>query len=288
MMWLVLSLIAAISSATADAMTKKHFSGLTAYEMGSVRLAYTLPWLGIAMLLIPWPSLDRLFFLAIACGLPLELLAFWCYMKAIKVSPLSLTLPFLAFTPICMILTGWIVLGETVTLPGIIGIILIVIGSYCLNLSQAATGIWGPIKAVAKEPGSRLMLLVAFIYSITSTIGKLGVIHSSPSFFGITYFMSLSMLMFGGLPLVPGAKMSRILTKPSVGLLIGAIYAIMIFSHMLAISMVQAAYMISIKRMSLLFGVLYGAFLFKEEKIAERMTGAFIMVCGVLIIGFFG
>jgi uncharacterized membrane protein len=82
--------------------------------------------------------------------------------------------------------------------------------------------------------------------------------------------------------------MSRIATKPSVGLLIGAIYAIMIFSHMLAISMVQAAYMISIKRMSLLFGVLYGAFLFKEDKIAERMTGAFIMVCGVLIIGFFG
>jgi drug/metabolite transporter (DMT)-like permease len=150
------------------------------------------------------------------------------------------------------------------------------------------TGIWGPIKAVVKEKGSRMMLLVAFIYSITSTIGKLGVLHSSPSFFGITYFTCLSLLMLGALPLVPGAKVGRIASKPSAGLLLGTIYAIMIFSHMLAISMVQAAYMISIKRVSLLFGVLYGAFLFREEKIVERLGGAVIMVCGVLIIGFFG
>jgi len=287
-MWIMLSLMAAFSSATADALTKKHFSDLTAYEMGAFRLFYTLPWLGIAIFFIPWPPIDRVFFLAIACGLPLEIVAIWFYMKAIKISPLSLTLPFLAFTPIFMIITGWIMLGEKITLPGIIGIVLIVIGSYSLNLSQVKTGIWGPIKAVVKEKGSRMMLLVAFIYSITSTIGKLGVLHSSPSFFGITYFTCLSLLMLGALPLVPGAKVGRIASKPSAGLLLGTIYAIMIFSHMLAISMVQAAYMISIKRVSLLFGVLYGAFLFREEKIAERLGGAIIMVCGVLIIGFFG
>ena len=287
-MWIMLSLTAAFSSATADALTKKHFSDLTAYEMGAFRLIYTLPWLGISMLFIPWPPIDRGFFLAIACGLPLEIVAIWCYMKAIKISPLSLTLPFLAFTPIFMIITGWIMLGEKISLPGLIGIVLIVIGSYSLNLSQVKTGIWGPIKAVVKEKGSRLMLIVAFIYSITSTIGKLGVIHSSPSFFGITYFTCLSLLMLGALPLVPGAKVGRIASKPSAGLVLGIIYAIMIFSHMLAISMVQAAYMISIKRVSLLFGVLYGAFLFREEKIAERLGGAVIMVFGVLIIGFFG
>lgn len=55
-----------------------------------------------------------------------------------------------------------------------------------------------------------------------------------------------------------------------------------------AISHMQAAYMLSIKRCSLVFGVLLDAFLFKEEKIRERLTGVTIMMCGVLVIGLWG
>jgi uncharacterized membrane protein len=71
-------------------------------------------------------------------------------------------------------------------------------------------------------------------------------------------------------------------------MILGIIVAVSIFSHMLAISMTNVAYMISLKRTSLLFGVIYGAVLFKEEKIAERLTGAAIMITGVFLIGWFG
>lgn len=286
--WLFLSLSAAFFSATADAVTKKSFSSLSAYEMGTVRYAYTLPWLAISFLFIPVPALDRSFFLSMACGLPLELLAVLCYMQAIKRSPLSLTLPFLAFTPMFLILTGWVVLGETVTWTGALGIFLIVTGSYCLNLSKTKDSLLGPVRAVLKEQGSMLMLLTAFLYSLTSVIGKAGVLHSSPWFFGITYNTGLSLLMLSTFRFFPGARAGHLVSKPLAGVLLGGTYAAMIFSHFLAISLVQAAYMISIKRMSLLFGVLYGALIFREEKLTERLTGAIIMAIGVLIIGFFG
>ena len=70
--------------------------------------------------------------------------------------------------------------------------------------------------------------------------------------------------------------------------MVGAFMAMMVISHMLAISLVEAAYMIAVKRTSLLFGVLYGAWLFREKKITERLAGALIMVTGVLVIGWFG
>jgi len=288
MLWFPLSLVAAFSLATADALTKKYFGKQSPYEMGLIRLTYTLPWLVIALFIIPWPQLDRIFFLCLACGLPLEALAFYCYMSAIKRSPLSLTLPFLAFTPIFIILTGWLILGETMTSTGIAGIVLIVIGSYFLNFSHIKSGIFSPFKAIFKEPGSRLMLLVSFIYSLTSTIGKKAILHSSPSFFGVSYFILFTLLMLSFLPVIPNARKKALVQKPIPGLILGATMALMIFSHMLAISMVQAAYMISIKRTSLIFGVLYGAWLFKEEKITERLTGAIIMILGVLLIGWFG
>ena len=257
--------------------------------MGLARLGYALPWLLAALFFIPWVIPDRTFWSCIAIGLPLEALAFYCYMKALKVSPLSLTVPFLAFTPGFIILTGWIILGEEISPGGFWGIILIMVGAYFLNLSKTRYGLLDPLMAIFREPGSRLMLLVSFIYAFTSTIGKLAIIHSNPYIFGITYNVALAILLTLFLPAAaiaePGKKLLR---RPLIGLILGALVATTIFSHMLAISMTNVAYMISLKRTSILFGVLYGALWFKEEKIKERLTGAIIMIIGVFLIGWFG
>jgi len=287
MSWFLLSLLAAVSLATADALTKKYFSNLTPYEMGLIRLGYALPWLVVSLFFITRPTVDRTYFLCLIVGLPLECIAFYCYMKAIKVSPLSLSLPFLAFTPIFVILTGWILLDETISPMGGVGIVLIVIGSYCINLGHIREGIMAPFMGIFKEPGSRLMLFVSLIYSITATLGKLGIIHSDPYFFGISYFILFTLLMYSFFPVTRESRPSNLLQKPLAGMVLGAVMSCMIISHMLAISKIQAAYMLSLKRTSLLFGVLYGAWLFKEERIGERFGGAVIMITGVFFIGWF-
>jgi drug/metabolite transporter (DMT)-like permease len=291
--WFFLSLLAALSLATSDALTKRFFGNLPPLMMGIIRLGYALPWLLAALFFIPWIIPDTTFWSCIAIGLPLEELAFYCYMKAIKVSPLSLTVPFLAFTPGVIILTGWIILSEEISPGGFCGIILIIVGAYFLNLSKTNYGILAPVMAIFREPGSRLMLLVSFIYAFTSTIGKLAIIHSNPYFFGILYNTALAVLLTLFLPaFLPAAAIAEparnLMSKLLIGLILGALVATTVFSHMLAISMTNVAYMISLKRTSLLFGVLYGALWFKEEKIAERLTGAIIMITGVFLIGLFG
>jgi len=257
--------------------------------MGLARLGYAAPWLLSALFFIPWVVPDTTFWFAFAVALPLEALAFYCYMKALKASPLSLALPFLAFTPAFIILTGWIILDEKVSPGGLSGIMLIIAGAYLLNLSKTRDSLLEPVKAIFKEPGSRLMLLVSFIYALTSPLGKVAIIHSNPYFFGILYNVSLLILMIFLLPTAANTAPARsLISIPLIGLLLGTTVATTIFSHMLAISMTNVAYMISLKRTSLLFGVLYGAILFKEEKIAERLTGAVIMIAGVLLIGCWG
>ena len=289
MSWFFLSLLAAFALATSDALTKKSFSDQSPYMMGLIRLGYTLPWMLTSLLFIPLVIPDTTFWLCMLTGLPLEALAFYCYMKALKVSPLSLTVPFLAFTPGFIILTGWIILGEKISTGGLWGIMLIMAGAYSLNLSHTKYGLLGPLTAIFKEPGSRLMLMVSFIYAFTSTIGKLAIIHSNPYFFGIVYNVALTAVMVFFLPAAVNAgSRKNLLKKPLVGLILGAIVAVEIFSHMLAISLTNVAYMISLKRMSLFFGVVYGSLLFKEEKIMERLAGAIIMITGVFFIGWFG
>ncbi|MGZ3597680.1 MAG: EamA family transporter [Syntrophales bacterium] len=289
MSWFFLSLLAALSLATSDALTKRFFSNLPPLMMGIIRLGYALPWLLAALFFIPWIIPDTTFWFCIAIGLPLEALAFYCYMNALKVSPLSLTVPFLAFTPGFIILTGWIILDEEISPGGFCGIILIIVGAYFLNLSKTTYGLLAPLVAIFREPGSRLMLLVSFLYAFTSTIGKLAIIHSNPYIFGITYDAALAVLLTLFLPVAANAEPVRnLIRRPIIGLILGALVATTIFSQMLAISMMNVACMISLKRTSLLFGVLYGALWFKEKNIAERLTGAIIMITGVFLIGLFG
>ena len=194
-------------------------------------------------------------------------------MRALKLSPLSLSLPFLAFTPVFMILTGRLILGETIGLSGVLGILLIVLGAYVLNLSKMKSGLLGPIRAVLREPGSWIMLLVSFIYSITAPIGKVAILHSNPWFFAAVYNLVLSVVIVSLWPVAAGgAGVRGTFSKPGPMLLIGLMAAMENFAHMMAIAQVEAAYMIAVKRLSLLFGVLYGAWWFGEAE-HPRATG---------------
>ena len=288
MLWFFLSLTAALSQAVNDVMSKYFFGDLTPYEMGLIRLVYSSPYLLIGFFFVPRPCLDNTFWICLAMALPLESVAFLCYMRAIKVSPLSLTIPFLAFTPAFVIVTGFLLLGETLNVYGIAGIILIVVGSYLLNASQLKHEWFAPIKAIFKEQGSRLMLLTALLYSLTATLGKLAIQHSSARFFAVTYFLLFTALIAAMLPLAPGTKAVNIYKRPLPAVIAGLVLAMMIFSHTYAISLIEAAYMLSVKRSSLLFGVLFGALFFKEKHFKERLFGASLMMFGVLVIGLLG
>jgi uncharacterized membrane protein len=60
--------------------------------------------------------------------------------------------------------------------------------------------------------------------------------------------------------------------------------AIMIITHLKAISLIEVSYMVSVKRLSILFGVLYGVMFFKETNIKERFLGATVMISGIIVI----
>jgi len=284
--WIVIAMLAGLGAATSDALVKKFFSGLTPYEMGLIRLLYSLPVMLLVFVLVPWPDTDLTFWMCIGIALPLEISAFFIYMKALKISPLSISIPFLAFTPVFVILTGWIILGEQISIGGIAGILVIVSGSYVLHLSKLSSGWSHPFKEAFREPGSRYMILISFIYSITSTIGKLAIIHSEPVFFGMIYSILMTAVVVLMWPLSQ-ARPESLMARPAAGMILGLAVVFTIICHMVAISRIEAAYMISIKRTSLLFSVLYGAFWFKEEKIRERFAGALLMLVGIFLIGFF-
>jgi len=288
MLWFWLALGSALAVATADALSKKFFTHLDPLEMGYVRLFYAAPWLIGPFFLTPTPEISPLFWLILAAALPLETAALYLYMRAIRVSPLSLTIPFLAFTPVWLILVGWLVLGELPNGWGVWGIILVAVGAYTLNLDARSRGLLGPVKAVFKEPGSWIMLVVSAVYAVTASLGKKMILLSGITFFGTFYFLFLAGLLGPLLWTTGKLKVSRLASRPGWGLAVGFCTSAMVLTHVWSISMVPAAYMISVKRLSLVFAVLYGRLVFEEIRFSQRLVGALLMFAGVVLISWKG
>jgi drug/metabolite transporter (DMT)-like permease len=284
--WVFLSLISAFTLASSDALTKKVLTQKNEYLVAWLRLFFSVPLLLFFLTSVRRPNLDSGFVVAFVLSLPLEIAALILYIKALRISPLSLTLPFLSLTPVFLIFISYLTIGEKVSLKGGVGILFLAVGSYILNFHEMKNGIIAPLRAITKERGSVLMLVVAFIYSLTSSLGKVAIMHSSPLFFGITYYIILTVIFAPLAFRMDRHEMKRFLSDKEYRRLIlpGLLYSIMVVSHMLAISMTKVAYMISLKRMSLIIGVIYGYVFFKEKHIRERLAGASFMLAGCVMI----
>jgi len=285
-MWVVFALISAFTLATSDALTKKALKDSNEYLVAWFRFFFSLPLLLIIWLFVPVPELDAEFYKAFALLVPLETVTIVLYIKALRLSPLSLTLPFLALTPVFLIFISYLILGEKVTFRGGAGIFLIAVGSYTLNIREIKKGIFEPFRSISKEKGSIMMIGVAVIYSLTASFGKVAIEHSSPLFFAVTYFIALT-VFFAPIAFWMGRNELEVFFRDKQFrklVLPGVFLAVMAATQMLAMSLTKVAYMISVKRLSLIIGIMYGYFLFMEENIKERFLGAVLMLIGFVMV----
>ena len=286
MLWFFLSLMTALSVASHDAWVKKFFSAMSTYEMLTYPLIYSLPLLVLVLAFVPVPHLDSAFLWAFLISLPINGIGFFLHVRAIQVSPLSLTLPYLSFTPAFMILTGVVILDEMLNLWGIFGIVVICAGGYTLNIEPGTekNNFFAPLKGVFHETGSWLMLIVAFLYSLGAVFGKKAILHSSPLFFSISFFAIMNFLLVAAFLIVGKIQLQTFKAQSAKGIVAGGLFFAHVLFHAFAISLTKAAYMISVKRLSVVFGLVYGSLIFKEKNIAIRFIGTLLMVGGAVLI----
>ncbi len=280
-MWVLFSILSAWTWSTSDYFSKRALENKEADEISLIGFRY---WISIPLLipiffLIPFPHISSLFWEIHLVWLPVELLAVFLYIRAIKISPLSLTLPLLSLTPMFLLFTSYVILGETASSRAILGIILIVVGSYLLYFEQKR-GLLAPFKRFIQEKGSILMVIVAFLYSLTSVFGKVLISNSSPLFFSAYYPIVMSLVTA---PIVFSRPQKRLFLKGRFLILSGVFFSLMILFHMLALSQAKVSYMIALKRLSGVFGVIYG-FTFYKEKLELRLPASLIMVIGAFLI----
>jgi len=284
MIWLIFAVLTALFESLKGVFSKKSLKGIDEYVVSWSLMFFALIFLAPLLLFIEIPALGGQFWIALIVGGLLGAVATVLYMKAIKESDLSLAVPMLTFTPLFLLITSPLILGEFPRSLGLAGILFIVAGSYSMNIKKMRDGYLEPFKALLKEKGPRLMLIVAFIWSITSNIDKIGVQNSSPIFWVIAVDAFLAIILFP-IMLYKSPKSARQVSVSLKALVpIGLFSALTSVFQMTALSLTLVAYVISIKRTSAVISVIFGYLIFKEKRIRERLFGAALMVLGVLLI----
>lgn len=293
MVWQLLALTTAVMESAKDTVSKKSLKLYDAYTIGIVTRLFPLPFILIILIITGIPKVSNSFWMITILNGCLNIIATVLYIKALR-DDISLVTPMVTFTPLFMILTSYIMLGETFSPINLIGILLIFLGSYTLNVKRINEGILAPFKALLKVKGVQYMLMVALIWSITANLDKMGVMNSSP-FFYLFVVNIIIVIGLSGLHIIKRVKVKRVWKNGNgkdgaystiLIVFIGIFSTVGIISQMCALPMTNAANVIAIKRTSILMNIIAGKLFFKEE-IMDRLFGGVLMLLGSIFIMFF-
>jgi len=246
-------------------------------------VTFTIPFLLLFLILSGFPPISYPdFLLATVVSFLINFICWYLFFRALRVSPLSHTMPYTAFTQVFLIPVAFFWLNELPDLKAVSGILLIFAGGYGIHLSSK--NIFAPIKSLFQERGTRLMLTVAFLWSISATAEKVAVISSSQAFYGTIISISLSAAY---LPILfhaekqPFKKVKQFLPQLS---LLGLINGFTLLFQFTALKYLFVSYVIAFKRTGIIVSVLIGILFLKEKGGLKNLICSGLMTAGVFLI----
>jgi len=283
MIGVILSVVAGFFDSIFYAVLKK-LSNIDIYTKIVLLNITTVPFLALGFIFFDIPKTTPMFYLVIFINIIIFFLAQMLMIKSLEMSNLSISIPMLSFTPIFLLLTSYLMLNEFPTLAGLLGVLLVVLGSYVLNIHEANQGYLEPIKSLFRNKGIFYMVIVAFLYSLCANLGKIGVNLSNAAYYMFIFYLIYSILLF--IIFFKNIKSHVTVLRKNLNYFALAGFSTAASEIFLGIAYKYSIvpYIISLKRTSILFAVLIGIFLFNEKNIKQAVIGSAIMFIGVLII----
>lgn len=286
MTWVLLALVAAALTAAREVIFKVAMRGGDATVIACVVSAVVALLLLPPALLVGVPPLSAPFFLATLGSAALNAVALVFVVRAVHRSDLSLVSPLQSLTPLFMLAWAPLLLAESPTAQGMAGVTAIVAGAYLLNAGEAARGWLEPFRALGRDAGARLMLLVAFAYSISASLDKVGTLAATPLLYGAALNAVVALaLLPRALRIVRGLGGAVVaLGRPRLVLLGGALTALALAAQFTALTLTVAAYVIAVKRTSILVSVAAGHLVFGEAGLRQRLLATAVMLLGFALV----
>lgn len=288
-MWILASLNAALFFALRFVYIKRRLShvssGVLALSGRFFSLVFLLPLLPFNTINVEKPVL---FWQTIVITASFTVAASLLQLHAVKKHDLSESLPFMSFIPFFMIISVFIIFGETPAPESLWGVILLSLGAYIIGIERGKS-LLQPFRALASNRGGLMFLGVALIYGFTTTMDRVAIDSAGGGAYAYSLFwnlfsVGLFLSMFLNFKKAP-VYWNELKTEAPRLAVQGFLGIVAFYSQMLAIEWAKnvAANVIYVKALTLLqmlVGVVFGILMFKESNARSRFAGALMMFFG--------
>lgn len=199
---------------------------------------------------------------------------------------LSLVYPLSQTSLLYVPLWAALLLGERLSLPGALGILLVLCGSYTIQLQRLSLDeLLRPLRKL-RDPSVRAALSAGFIYSIGSVAEKSGVRGWSPLHFTfllvafMVALMSVNLLRPKYRPLV----LQEAREHPWMILAAGPIVLGSFLTFRYGLNLAPVSYAVPVRQVSVVFGVLIGLLFLREPFGRMRLGAALFILSGAALI----
>ncbi len=213
---------------------------------------------------------------------------YWLFLsKSYDQGDLSRVYPIMRSSPAFVLVFSIFVLGEEVSIFGILGILAVVIGLLTINMQKMRISSLLPaINSIAEDESTRYAFLTLSTVTAYSIIDKWGVDLAHPiihhyllMFFGFSFFT----------PYILHAKERSLILiewKKSSNLIVAnSFFTVLSYSLILiSFTMERVSYIVGLRQLSVVFGVLLGSYVLREEHRLTRFSAATLIFLGAFLI----
>lgn len=286
-LWIILAIVASISSTVRDLYIKKRIQADPQLVVASTRF------IAFFVMLICYPFFgDGFHFegnLPLFIGLMLITVTLTFVATTLKVhiiqkEEISMSSPLLSMTPIFIIPWAMLLLNEKIQPLALLGIMTTVIGA--LIVLDIRLGALGKVK----KSYLGQILVILMIYGLTTVIDKLEIGMIGGYMYSLIWTGSSAI---AGFITIKKYSLKTYVTNTfsKVNIIQASMWALTFTATQLAVQYsyqipMNTAYIKSITYLSIILNVLVGGKLFTEGNIGKKLLGAFIIIGGNLIIIF--
>ena len=254
---------------------------------------WMLIWAGVLFLPIPllgWTTIPPIGWGLMAFSAVFEAGYFGAIALAYRGADLSEVYPLARGTaPVLLMLWSIVFLNESLTPGGVMGILMITVGLYTVNLPRL--GAWRePLRAL-RRVGPRWAVAAGICTSAYTAIDKVGIGYVPPLLYTyLALWMSVVLLTPWTLRLVGRAGLRAEIKSSRGGTVLAGFTTLAAYGLvLLAMSRgMPAAYAGALREISVIFGAAYGVLALKEQGGPMRILGAGFVALGAVMIGFLG
>jgi drug/metabolite transporter (DMT)-like permease len=290
MNWFLLAFISAVFSAASAVSEKKVLFSLDAlnfsFLVSIVTLLFSIPFFGM----IQYEGIFSSSMLILFLKTILSTAAFFCVMLSIKNLEISEALPLLALAPGLVAVSGNFFINDYLTSIEWFGILLMVAGTYILEMKKNSKSLIEPFKALFSFSKYSYVFIALILFTVTSLLDRVLLKdYNLPPYTFMAFQQLFYALIFTAVVLLKHRSIShpvKDITKNTFYLiiLISVFTVIYRYTQIEATKLAPVALVLSVKRLSVLMAIIFGSKLFKEDNLFRRVIAAVIILIGAAIL----